>query len=357
MSINYKPNNTLIFCYVRMNPPTPGHLALIGEMINTAADLNIEKIYIITSSTMDGKNPLPCSDDTIPKSINRTIFDVSSLIYKENVLQNMINSYREELAEKQEDLEKKNRINNLHIIVICSQGSPFGTFFKIIENDFQGITDINLYFFAGRDRANFLDTIIDNYSKDNFKDKPNIYSVNGDVLGRQGMAALKDIGIGDRNVSQIKVSEYSASFVRNLVNPKKKNFDTKANKNTMVDKTPQEIQRDREFFDTIYSPYMSQENISKLYETIKDGLTLKQPSSKEEDENPPTKYFTDYMDPYKPGYHMKEINPETGRPFLPIVKKSQGTKRKIDSDINGGKKSKKKYRKNKRKTRKHKNKK
>ena len=43
MSINYKKDNSFIFCYVRMNPPTPGHLILIGKMIQHALETGSEK--------------------------------------------------------------------------------------------------------------------------------------------------------------------------------------------------------------------------------------------------------------------------------------------------------------------------
>ena len=66
MNLHYTPNNTFIFSFVRMNPPTPGHLELIKTMIYKAIDLGIDKVYIITSSSLDGKNPVPCSSETIP---------------------------------------------------------------------------------------------------------------------------------------------------------------------------------------------------------------------------------------------------------------------------------------------------
>jgi hypothetical protein len=71
MSINYTPDNTFIFSFVRMNPPTPGHLSLIKTMIDKAIELNVNKVYIITSSSLDGKNPLPCSSDAIQKPKNK----------------------------------------------------------------------------------------------------------------------------------------------------------------------------------------------------------------------------------------------------------------------------------------------
>lgn len=346
MEIDYTPNNTFIFCYVRMNPPTPGHLALIDAMINTAADLNTEKIFIITSSTMDGKNPLPCSDKTIPKTVNaEDLFGETSFVYKSPILKDMITKSKDNLAAKESDPEKRERISNLNVIIKCSQGSPFGTFRQIIGEYFASITDLNIYFFAGRDRANFLDTVINVYS--DFEENKNIYSVNGEILGRAGMGTLKSTGIGERDISTIQVSEYSASFVRNLVNHFKKNPNSISKKDTMIPKTPEEIERDREVFNFIYRPYLSEENISKLYETILDGIKLKQPSSKDENENPPTDYFTDEMNPDKPGYHMKKINRKTGQPILPIINIKKQTQIIDDSaaSAKGGKKNKRKTKK------------
>ena len=47
-----------------------------------------------------------------------------------------------------------------------------------------------------------MDTIIDF-----FKDKPEINSVDGDILGREGMESLKSSGIGERSISEINPSE------------------------------------------------------------------------------------------------------------------------------------------------------
>jgi len=72
MSIDYTPDNTFIFSFVRMNPPTPGHLELIKTMIDKAIDLGVNKSYVITSSSLDGKNTLPCSMTSIPKAKNKS---------------------------------------------------------------------------------------------------------------------------------------------------------------------------------------------------------------------------------------------------------------------------------------------
>ena len=49
----------LIFTIARMNPPTPGHFALIRKMFEEAILHNLKKIHIILSSNIDNiKNPL-----------------------------------------------------------------------------------------------------------------------------------------------------------------------------------------------------------------------------------------------------------------------------------------------------------
>jgi hypothetical protein len=338
MSIDYTPNNTFIFSFVRMNPPTPGHLDLIKTMIDIAIKFDVEKIYVITSSSADGKNPLLCSSETVPTpktkvdaAILATMKD-SDLIYKSTILNEMITSYKEELISSEPDITKKTQIQNLKIIVLCSAGRPFVFINNVINTDFieKGISKINLYFVVGRDRADFLDTIIDYYKSKSF-----INSVDGDILERQGMQALKTIGMGDRTIADIDPSEYSASFVRKLVKENKK-----------------------EDFEQVYGKYLNHEDIEKLYNSIKLGLQMKIPS-KQEDENSKSIYFPE--NPESPGTYKK---------LLPIInsfpppttantepEKSGGKKTKKTKKIKKTKKTKKnikniKNKKNKRKTKK-----
>ena len=63
MSIDYRPDNTIIFTLARMNPPTPGHLYLIRRLIEEAISKNIEEVYIILSKTNDNnEDPIPCPE-------------------------------------------------------------------------------------------------------------------------------------------------------------------------------------------------------------------------------------------------------------------------------------------------------
>ena len=301
MSIDYRPNNTFIFSFVRMNPPTPGHLVVIKTLIDKAIELGSEKAYIITSSSMDGKNPIPCSKETVPKPKTKAdgaIIDrirQSDLVYKSTILEEMIAFYKRQLidAEPLEEAEtepiifekeptssktncfgdncamvggnRRTQIDNLNVIVLCSTGSPFGFINNVIKKDFidRGIPKINMFFIVGRDRADFLDTIVDN-----FKTKDYIKSIDGDILSREGMTELKTSGLGERSIEDIDTSAYSASFIRGLV------------KNGQ-----------REEFNQVYSKYLPLEDIQKMFETIQIGIQMKSPASKDEDENPQSRYF------------------------------------------------------------------
>jgi hypothetical protein len=165
-----------------------------------------------------------------------------------------------------------------------------------------------MFFVVGRDRADFLDTIVDN-----FRNREYINSIDGEILGREGMTTLKNIGVGSRTIVDINPSEYSASFIRGLV---------KNNK--------------RGDFNQVYSKYLSPEDIEKMYQSIQLGIGMKSSTSKEEDENPQSIYFD-------------------GR-LLPIMgsTEEQPTKRpRFGGKRNSRKNRKTKRRRNKRYTRKH----
>ena len=300
MSIDYKSDNVFIFSFVRMNPPTPGHLVLIKKLIDKALELGAEKAYIITSSSVDNKNPMLCSSDTIPNKKNKedkAIMDSirqSDTVYKSHVLEEMISAYKRQLIEEAEldasvaleeiDIEEESKksncigemclisgggrreqIQNLQINVLCSTGSPFSFINSVIRKDFinKGIPKINIFFIVGRDRADFLDTIVDTFKKYNY-----VSSIDGLILEREGMSELKNMGLGSRSIADLDPSAYSASFIRGLV------------KNGQ-----------REEFRQVYEKYLSSEDIDKMFETIKIGLTMKAPASKEQNENPESRYF------------------------------------------------------------------
>jgi len=327
MSIDYKPDNIFIFSFVRMNPPTPGHLVLIKNLIDKAVDLGAEKAYIITSSSVDGKNPMLCSSDSIPKPKNKadgvimsSMSNSADAVYKSQVLEEMITTYKRQLIEEaaaneaatQPEAEikveessaavevpkgkkgcvgdsclilgggRREQIENLKVIVLCSTGSPFSFINSVVRKDFidKGIPKINMFFIVGRDRADFLDTIVDTFKRYKY-----VSSIDGLILGREGMTELKNTGLGTRSIADIDPSAYSASFIRGLVKNDQK-----------------------EEFRQVYEKYLPSSDIDKMFETIKLGLTMKPPASKEEDENPESKYFD--------------------RGLLPVIVSSGGRRRK-----------------------------
>lgn len=270
--------NTFIFTFVRMNPPTPGHLELIKNMIYKSIELNCDKIYIITSSSYDNKNPLPC--DSLPKmsetpskskkkqKIEEKEFVMQSFdnfVFKLNILNLMIESYKHELIDNESDATMKSKINDLNIIVKCSTGSPFQFIFKTLETDFNVENNISIFAVVGRDRAPFFDTMVEQFLKKDY-----VSQVDGIILEREGMEELKN-SVEDIDVTQIPTSALSASYVRNLVE-----------------------KGDESNFNLIYNKYLEQDNIEKLYNTIKYGITLPGPKSsgknKDEDPNPISVY-------------------------------------------------------------------
>lgn len=231
-------SNTCIFSFVRMNPPTPGHLLLIKSMIYKAIDLGTPKIYVLLSKSVDEKNPLPCDFETIPITDTGSM---QNLTYKSNILNNMLTSYKQQLINVEPDLTKKNKINNLEINVLCTTSNPFGFISKIINDDFieNGVSTVNLYVVVGSDRADFLESI-----KKYFRTKPYISSVDGNILNRE------QNGDASNNLSAM-----SATFVRGLV-------------------------KDNKFseFQNVYSNYLDQNQINNLYNSIGLGLQINQPT-------------------------------------------------------------------------------
>ena len=261
--------NTFIFTYVRMNPPTPGHLSLIKYMIDKAIELGQQNVYVITSSSLDDSNPLPCSKDTIPKNgktksgkdiiaeITKKQQDNNNITYKSEILNTIIESYKKQLINSETDNEKKALINGVNVNVMCSVGTPFVFINSLIKKEFtdKGINEINMFCVVGSDRANFMNTI-----NENFIQHDNVLTAEGVALPREGMELLKAEGLGERSVSDINVNEYSASFVRNLVRNGKKDD-----------------------FVQVYRDYLETDIINQLYDAIKMGVetqALKAPKRK-----------------------------------------------------------------------------
>jgi len=232
--------NCFIFTFSRMNPPTPGHLLLIESMIMKAIELGQEKIFVLLSKTKgDKSNPLTCNQND----------GDNELLYKKNILDEMIINKKLLLAQAETDPIKVNKILDLNVIVLCATGNPLGFMSSTLEEYFPdknsgNVKDkVKVYFFVGEDRSSFNKTIEKMFNPLNRDDIEAVYPIE---LTRKGMEELKNMNIEEIDINNVNDNNISGSFIRNV------------------------IANDRQdIYNHIYSKYLAPETISLLYETVK----------------------------------------------------------------------------------------
>lgn len=308
-------NNTIIFTMARMNPPTPGHLELIKTLIDQALRVKVNKVFIILSKTNDN------NDDPIPCAQNLEHPDFS---FKTNIIESMVKKLKSDLISNiqiNNGLSENNKnsiiqqINNIQVISRCvpivpkqpnvRQPTPFTPLYTIINDYLKNVNNLNLFMIVGDDRKNLIDNIADNF----YKKMDYIHSIDGIVMPREGMNDYKKLNVNqlsDLDMNTVPINAFSASFVRNLVKYGLKNK-----------------------FDEIYKPYLTQEQMDKLYNTIQVGLNMKPSKKSSEKEANALKYNYPLVKNSDPS-----INTYTDNDIENIRKK-----RKYDS--NGGKQSRK----------------
>lgn len=238
--------DTIIFTMSRMNPPTPGHLFLIENLIREGIKKETNKVYVILSKTNDNnEDPISCENKI---NILGNVDDFNSMTQK--LKEDMIN------GEENEYIRVK--IKNIDVIYLCvkpEQKSPFSPLFDII-NTFPDEIKLNLFMIIGDDRKELLDSISSTFLFNNDK----INSVDGLILERPSMGKYKNMSkseLQNLSISDVPVGAFSASFVRNLV------------KYDLKDK-----------FEDIYRNYLSADKIDNLYQQVKEGLLLKDKKTK-----------------------------------------------------------------------------
>jgi hypothetical protein len=311
--------DTFIFCIVRMNPPTPGHLDLVKKLIYKAIELNTKNVYILLTTTTNEKNPLVCEPN---------LMDAVESLYKKPVLEEMILNFKQQLM--REDPANEPKLQQLNVIVRCAYKNPFETIYSILTTDFESVDKINIFFIVGRDRANFLDSVADQLI---VKDKIN--TIDGLILDRSGMGDLLERpDILDIELKDIPLHALSASYVRKLV---------KHNK--------------REKFVELYSSYLSDPNelfnaiqrkLHLFSETATPGAEASARPGLEASEPPQSKYFEGEHAPLF--YTPEQKREETERREEQKARKAEEKARKKPKSEKGGKRT-KKYKKNKRKSR------
>jgi hypothetical protein len=189
-------NNTIIFTISRMNPPTPGHLELIRELIEKALEVNAPNVYVILSKSVDNSNnPIFCQSK-IP------------------VLQAMVGRLKGTM--KQEYQQDQQQIDNIQVNFVCvsdNQKSPIAPLYDIVNyyTDKPEIPEVHLFMIVGDDRADFLDTIVDCM----FFKIPKVHSVNGKILKRDETETYKKLDetqLRALDIPTMPKSAFSASF-------------------------------------------------------------------------------------------------------------------------------------------------
>jgi len=256
MSIDYTNNNTIIFTLARMNPPTPGHLFLIKNLIEEAISKNINHVYIILSKTNDNnENPIDCNEK------------INILGEPDDNTKTMINSLKEKMIQESTSEDIKLKIKDMKIYAICVPNqkgtTPFTPLIPIVKNTLNA----NLILIIGEDRKNLYDSITDFFFK-----WDNVNSIYTLILPREEMNEYKLKSSNPEELNKLDISTVpnnamSASFVRNIV------------KNQRRDK-----------FTELYSPYLDEQKIPELYENILEGVQNLPPNKKPDAPEKPLKY-------------------------------------------------------------------
>jgi hypothetical protein len=245
-----------------MNPPTPGHLEVISNLIMEAISKGIPRVFVILSKTNDNnEDPIPCPEK------------IQALGQPDRRDQTMINSLKSQMMSKEPDPTIQAKIQAMRVELICvpdqKGATPFSVIMQIVGSpEFRRIPDVNLFLTIGADRINMVDSITQIMEKS----FPNVNSVNYKALPREGMEEFKALSkdptrLCALDMTKVPLSALSASFVRNV-----------------------EKFCPPEKFTELYSPYLSPEEIPRLYHFVKTGIDSLPTKTKKDDPVKPLKY-------------------------------------------------------------------
>ena len=277
MYMKYTNLNSVLFALTRMNPPMPGHLALIEKLIRRAILMGIDHVYVCLSKTVDKSNPIECE-------LKKTVLGDETQPFEAIT---MINSLKKKMIENTNDPEVKKKIKNMGVILLCTsekESSPFHTILNVIRNvieelNQQTILDdptglkrkhsessltprtenlekINLFIVAGEDRTDFIESVEKYYSNWEQVNKP----ISKEVLLRGAMSIYIEQTKTQEGIRNLKIEEiskahgWSGTMIRNIVIH---GGETKENK---------------DIFQKIYDGMLEPDVADKLYDAIWDGL-------------------------------------------------------------------------------------
>jgi hypothetical protein len=134
-------SNTIIFTIGRMNPPTPGHMGLVKNLIERAIQFGENKVGIILSHSVDSeKNPLECKEK------------------REFILSGMIDALKQQM--KREGRFPPDKIDEIDVVIVCMDDPtpeefgkhPILKSFNALFSQF-GYEKPHAYLIVGQDRA------------------------------------------------------------------------------------------------------------------------------------------------------------------------------------------------------------
>jgi hypothetical protein len=124
-----------------MNPPHPGHMFLVSELLVDALRNHATTIYILLSSSQDGvDNPLDCEN---PDSDPNIIDDKKKLVKK------MAESVKSQMA------PANPKVTDIKVEVICFGSVPFSPLYEIMSDE----PDVELRMIVGIDRFTFFGSL------------------------------------------------------------------------------------------------------------------------------------------------------------------------------------------------------
>lgn len=131
----------IIFTIARMNPPHPGHMFLLSELLADALAKNATTIYILLSSSQDGvDNPLDCENlDSDPDIIDD----------KKKLVEKMAESVKSQMA------AANPKVTAIKVEVICFGSVPFSPLYDVMGDE----PDVELRMIVGIDRFSFFGSL------------------------------------------------------------------------------------------------------------------------------------------------------------------------------------------------------
>lgn len=231
------PPTPIIFTIARMNPPHPGHMFLISELLADALATNATTIYILLSSRQDGvDNPLDC-DSRDP-----------DIIDKKRLVDEMVNSVKRQMATA--NPEVRDNLQLIEVVIICIVGNTFSPLSSIMS----GKQNIDLRMIVGIDRSEFYDSLCSMYL---FNDTP-VNQVSVKLLTR-----TEDDEGGVESMSATKIRDLMRGYVSK---ENKADVDAQMNK--------------------VYEGYVIPENIVRLVDALSKNLVEVKKDDQEKESKP-----------------------------------------------------------------------